>query len=131
MADEAKQPRVRFVTKYARHHRTLHADGAWAAVTPQLEVQFGMFNDLRPMPDEVSHFVTPEGKVGNQLPADALSADTLSEVVREVDVTVVVSVDTAKNLVTVLAQMIGQIEDHIKTLEAKSKVTSDGVPEVS
>lgn len=135
MADEGnkeipKVPKVRFVYRKARHHRTLHADGAWAAITPQLEVQFSLFNDLRIMPDEVTHLVTDKGGIGDEVskePPEKLPPDVL----REVDVTVVVSKDTAKNLITALGQMVKQIDDHIEKVTKTSLDSPVGEQEVS
>jgi hypothetical protein len=133
MANEAetKPGKVRFAYQKARHHRTLHADGAWAGVTPLLEVQFALFNNLRTMPNEVTHLVTDEGGVGEEV-----SSDTPQSVLREVDITIVVSKDTAKALITVLGQMVKQIEDHIKSVgaksvEAKSEHPASEIPKVS
>lgn len=123
MADEGNKeiPKVRFVYQKARHHRTFHADGAWAAVTPQLEVQFSLFSDLRLMPDKVTHLVTDEGGVGEEISKEPSDIEMPGNVLREVETTIVVSKDTAKNLIAALGQMVKQIEDHINRVRVANE----------
>jgi hypothetical protein len=129
MTDETPKPldKVRFVYSKARHHRTLHADGAWAAVTPQLEVQFALFNDLRLMPNEVTNLVTKEGGVGAEVSKDPPETDMPGHVLREVDVTVVVSRNTAKNLIDALTLMVEAIDKHVEIIKAKSSLSESEI----
>src|SRR5215210_675675 len=97
MADNQKNgdmlERVRFVYQKARHHRTFHADGVWAGITPQLEIQFAFFNDLKPMPDEVIHRLKDDGSLGEEV-----SRDMQQSVTREVNVTVVMNKEAVKQM---------------------------------
>lgn len=65
MAEEKQYPKVPDeITVYyqkAKDHRTVRADGAWAGLTPALEIQFAVYNDLQPMPKSVRHKVTERG----------------------------------------------------------------------
>lgn len=107
MADEPKKiEQVRFIYQKARHHRTFHADGAWAGITPQSEIQVAFFNDLKPMPDEVVHAVTEEGHLGVEISRKHDQED----VIREANVTVVMNKNSVRLLMALLDNMAKQIE---------------------
>lgn len=109
---------VRFIYSKARHHRTFHADGAWAGVTPQLEVQFAFFNDLRPMPEEVTHKVRPDGGMAEEVDRQ----HNVQDVNREVNVTITMNPEVAKSFIAVLVQMINQAQEAAMTLAAQQGI---------
>ena len=49
--------KIKVFYQNAVSHRTLFVGGAWAGITPNGFVQLGLFNDLRPMPEMVTHGV--------------------------------------------------------------------------
>lgn len=113
MAEEEKKKieQIRFIYKKARHHRTFHSDGMWASVTPQLEVQFALFNNLKPMPEEVTHRISPDGVMGDEI----IEARKMEQsVVREVDATIVMSKENMMLAIELLQRMLKQIDEHIK-----------------
>jgi uncharacterized lipoprotein YmbA len=110
MATEETLDRIQIVYRTARHHRTFHADGAWAAITPQLEVQVALFSDLRPLPDVVSHHVTPLGELG----AEIENPKAEPFLVRETDVTFVMNKQVVNSLIELLQRTVSQIDQHIE-----------------
>jgi hypothetical protein len=126
MGEDAKNQRpeqIRFIYQKARHHRTFHADGAWAGITPQLEVQFAFFNDLRPMPDEVTHAVTEEGALGVEIGRQ----HDPQNIIRETNVTVVMNTAALRNTIELLTNMANQIEEAV---EAQNAPTAEAEPKV-
>ena len=116
MGEDIKKPEeLRFVYEKARHHRTLHADGAWSGLTPHAEVQISFYNDLRRMPISVSHPVQDDDSIGPGTQQEN------SDLIREVDVTVVMNVAVAKATIQLLTQMIAQAEPIIKARIAAGK----------
>lgn len=95
--------------KKARNHRTIQADGAWAGITPQLEVQVAFFKDLRPMPDFVTHLITPGEGLGAEV-----SRVEQKGMVREVEVTMVMSADTLESVIKLMQQSL----EHLKNIKA-------------
>jgi len=126
--DSKKLERISFIYQKARHHRTFHADGVWAGITPQLEVQFAFFNDLRPMPDMVTHAVTDQGVLGEEISREKQNPDVL---LREANVTVVMNKEAVKNTIQLLERMVKDIEDHIAREVEKEKDVKESTPEVS
>lgn len=125
MAEEEQTTKdIKFVYEKARHHRTLHADGAWSAVTPHAEVQISFYNDLRRMPVSITLPVRDDGSV-----EEGGEALRITDLIREVDVTVVMNVEVAKATVALINQMIAQAEPIIQKALAK-QLESDESPKV-
>ena len=120
------QKKVRIKYHKGRHHRTFHADGAFAAVTPQEEIQVSFFSDIRPLPDEVTHLVTPEGGLGEEVDRQMEPV-----IVRETDVTVIANKEGAKSLIELLQRMIKQIEDYQQARKVASTEKPIETQEVS
>lgn len=118
-----KPTKIRFVYEKARHHRTFRADGAWAGVSPGGEVQFAFFNDLRPMPDWVSHAVAPDGTLGEELERE----HHVEKVVREANVTVVMDKEKTNQFIELLKKMVAQLEkiEHGETASEETSPQAD------
>ena len=118
---------VRFVFQRGRHHRSFHADGAWAAVSPQLEVQFSFFNNLRPLPEFTVHTI----KEGGDL--EEISRQLSTNIIRETDVTVVMPKEGVVSLIELLQRMVAQIDEHIAKANKIEPVESKPIesPEVA
>ena len=114
--EEKKIDRIRFVYQKARHHRTLHADGVWASVTPQLEIQFAFFNNLKPMPNDAIHSISDDGTVGAEI-----TPQPLEFIIRETDVTVVMNREVAKSMVDLLNRMVHEADEHLSKLQAATQ----------
>jgi hypothetical protein len=120
MAEESqKSTDIQFVYEKARHHRTLHADGAWSAVTPHAEVQVSFYNDLRRIPATAMLSVREDNTV---IPSEPV---VVSELIREVDVTVVMNVEVAKATIALLNQMIAQAEQALEKAASRQRQSSE------
>src|SRR6266404_4959205 len=107
MADEKKMPdKIRFVFEKSRHHRSFHADGAWASTTPQGEIQISFFNDLRPVPDFTVHSVDSQGSLGEEVERETQPSD----ITRELNVTVVMNKETIKRVIDLLGKILVNME---------------------
>jgi hypothetical protein len=103
---EVEKPKA-VVIRYhrARHYRTIHADGAWAGITPQLEIQFALFTDLRPMPDYVMHNITEDSGLGEEIDRKVPQG-----LIREAEVNIVMNVLTVEQLIDLLQRMVDQVK---------------------
>jgi len=116
MGEDRENPKeIKFVYEKARHHRTLHSDGVWAGLTPHAEIQFAFYNNLRRMPISVTHEVGENNALGPG------AQEELSELVREVDVTVVMNIEVARATVELLKQMIAQADPIIARQAARQQ----------
>jgi hypothetical protein len=106
------QPEIDIFYKKSASHRVMKADGAWAGITPQLDIQFALYNDLQPMPSRIRHRITPEG----QLSPVEVSRDVEIGIERQVIATVVMNPIVAMQFVNVLQQMIDQVHKNINAI---------------
>ncbi len=110
--DKDKPKEIRFTFEKARHHRTFHADGAWASVTPRGEVQISFFNDLRPMPQFTVHQLDDAGALGKEVARELRPLD----VTRELNVTVIMDIEILDQVIA----LVQSIQRRIRQ-EAESK----------
>jgi hypothetical protein len=89
----------------SRHYRTIHADGAQIGMTPRGQVQFTLFSDQKPMPEFVLHQIT-QGTLGP--PLEQVVKDGA---IREVEVNVIMDVESATSFMSVLQTTLNQIEN--------------------
>src|SRR5947208_4005152 len=108
MDDEKPEPEIpseiTFNFNEGPDYRVIRADGAWAGITPQLEIQFALFNDLQPMPNTTRHKVLPNGAVGPEIARDADEG-----IDREVSVMVVMNPAVVMQFIKLLQGMLGQV----------------------
>jgi hypothetical protein len=78
-------------------------------VTPQLELQVAFFNNLKPMPLEVTHQLTNSGSLG-----EGKELHGEQNVLREVNATVVINREVARLTIELLQRMLSEIDGHIK-----------------
>jgi hypothetical protein len=100
-------------------------------VTPQLEIQIALYNDLRLMPDEVINRLMPEGGIGEEVSKQPPGTDSPGLVLREVDVTFVINKEVARSLMDVLRQMVEKVDKHIELVTAAAEEPPVGKSEVS
>lgn len=110
MSDETKEkpeepPQIGIYYQKARHHRTIHADGVWAGLSPTAKVQFALYSELRPMPEFVLHQVTKEAGVG-----ELLEQVVKDGIIRETEISVVMDVPLAIQFISLLQQMVSQVQ---------------------
>ncbi len=113
--EEKELKEVKIYYEKSNQHRTINITGAWAGVTPSLGVQLALYNDLRAMPEFTANKVTDEGKLGQEI--GRLERDGL---IRETEVTVIMSPQVAVEFIGIIQQML----DQINTIESKRTLQS-------
>jgi|GEM_PF-3629016 len=84
-------------------YRTIHPGGAWAAITPDAEIELLFFTNLTPAPEYVRQRIS-DGKLGEQ--TDKIMKKGIA---REYEVGILLSKGLAEELIKLLGNMIGQI----------------------
>ena len=90
----------------SNHFRVVYADGAIGSVSPNGMIQMALFSERDAIPRSVQHEVTEEGMLGAEL-----NSVRRPGYVREVDVNVVMTPDTAKELMDWLSERIRELTD--------------------
>ena len=116
MADEKKadtQAQTDITIYYPKgsHHVTVHADGAWAGLTGQLEVQLAFYTELQPMPSVVRHRIV-KGNLGPTL-GPIIAQNIQAGLIRETEATIIINPMVAINLIRLLESMLAQLKPHI------------------
>lgn len=102
--------RLRFRYEKGPDCRIIYANGAFGGPTPKGEIKFDLFTEVIMPPDSVVHAVQPDGKLGDELERQPAEP----EIVRQIQVAVIMSLPEAKNFSLWLSK-------HIATLEQRSK----------
>lgn len=101
---------VKFLHQRAGQFRTVHADGVWGAASAYANVHLSFFNERPPMPVSLTQELGPSGLWLAKEPKVEFPTD--ANVMRQFEVEVIMSVETAKVVRDVLQNFIdlaGQI----------------------
>jgi len=109
MADEKKPlPEVlNFDYLKSNQFRVVHADGAFFAATGQGGVTVTFFAERQPIPRRITHKVNGDGTLGDELTDQRVVRDA---VIRDTEVAVAMTLDTAKQVKDKLQELITQVE---------------------
>lgn len=90
----ARPERISFHFLKSTQHRVIHVDGAFGAVTPHGLVSVSLFSERFPIPVEETHSLIGDGS----LKAEAENVKGKTGIVREIDVTAILSPDIARRI---------------------------------
>lgn len=96
---------IKFEYTQSNLFRVVHVDGAIGSLTPKLDIHLAFWSERFPIPLQSTYELTPEGNLGREV--DKLILDAI---VREVEVSMIINVDAARELINLLEDRIMQIE---------------------
>ena len=85
--------------------RVIHADGYWGGITPSGMLHCAFFSERAPFPTRIINQITKDGRLGAET-----SRETKTGIVREIDVDVAMSLQTAQGLRNWLSERIMELE---------------------
>ena len=97
-------------------YRTIYSDGAWVALTPNMELQIAFFKNLTPSPEYVRQVVTSDGVFGEEL--EKVVKKGIS---REFEATVVMNREIAGVLIDLLRKTLEHADSFEKSQRSKKK----------
>lgn len=100
--------------------RVVHGDGIFGGLTPSLDIHIDFWSHRQPIPQRSLFEVTEDGKLGSELKDERI---VRADMVREVEVGVVLDVNVAKSFIEWLQDKVKQIEKTQRRL-SKPKKTS-------
>jgi hypothetical protein len=109
-----KTPTVSFHYIKSNFFRVLHTDGAVGSITPGGLIFVGLYNERAAIPQVMVHEITEAGQVGAEHQGERVGK---KGVVREIEVGAMMSVETAKSLVTWLQEKIDLVQKLRMTAE--------------
>ena len=87
--------RISFEYLRSHHFRVIRADGAIGSITPNGHIHFALFNERPAIPRRIVHEFNADGSLGELLPNETVSQ---GGIVREMEVDVFLTIETAKNI---------------------------------
>src|SRR5437660_12869815 len=109
MADDARSlPSVlNFDYIKSSQFHVVHADGAFFALTTQGGLTISFFAERQPIPRRVTHKVNKDGSLGEELAEQRVVRDAI---IRDTEVAVTMSADTATRVREKLDEILKQLE---------------------
>ena len=89
----------------SNHFRVICVDGAIGSVSPSGAIQMALFSEREAIPRSVKHELGSDGQLG-----DELTSVRRCDYVREIDVSAMMSVETAKGLIAWLEERVAEID---------------------
>lgn len=94
MTSRERPKRVRFDFVRSPFFRVVHSNGAWGGITPREELSVTFFSERHSPPLQVTHTLTPQGRLGPETGREKGTGD----IQRECEVEVIMSMAEAVSL---------------------------------
>lgn len=114
-AREGAPQRLRFHYIKSQSFRVVHVDGALGGVTPRGLIHCAVYSERAAIPQTTEHDLSAEGRLG-----DVVSQEGKEGIVRELDVDLIMTMQTAIDLRDWLNARIGELENAIAQHATKS-----------
>lgn len=120
MADERKSlpETINFDYLKSAQFRVIHSDGAFFALTTQGGVTISFFAERQPIPRRVTHKVNGDGSLGEEIVEQRVVRDA---VIRDTEVAVTMSLDTAKRIREKLDEVFKIVEKMNQPTESRKQ----------
>jgi len=92
--------------------RVIHADGVIGGLTPNNNIHFALFSERLAIPQEVIHTINPDGSLGGERKPKGKEG-----IVREMDVDVVMSLETAVVVHEWLTKRIEELKARLEKID--------------
>jgi hypothetical protein len=101
--------RLKFKHIKSNFFRVIHVDGIFGRVTPSSDICINLYSERWSIPNKLVYELDSEGSLEREVEEER---DDINSVIREIDVSAVMSIETAKELVESLQLMIEAVEDN-------------------
>ena len=108
--------KVKFDYIKGNFFRTARADGAWAGTNGFTDLVLSFYSERTPIPKQTVHQVTEQHILGDEILAERVIRDS---VVREVEISVSMSLDVAKSLRDLIDRQVQALETARRALPEK------------
>lgn len=113
--EEDQAPRqVTFEYNQSNLFRVVHVEGAIASVSPNLGINIFFWSEHHSIPLAITYEVSPEGALGREI-----ERITRNTIVREIEVSMSMSIDTAKSIIELLETAVKQAVTQIEQIQDK------------
>jgi hypothetical protein len=116
---------LKFKYEKSEFFRTIHVDGVWGCVTPNMGIQIAFWNERFPLPNLVEYRVLEDGSI------EEFSRDIPDTIIREVEVSLAFDVETAEMLIDWLSERVEEIYTFLEAGSANERNEMSEEEEVS
>ena len=105
----SKKPGLTFKYVFNYGYNPSYVNGAQGGFSPRGEMVINFYLERQPLPESISHEITPEGSIGRE--TDAEPKDLASSMVRFIDTGVVMSYENAKVFHAWMGEKLREVEE--------------------
>jgi hypothetical protein len=111
-----KKPKLTFKYVFNYGYNPTYVNGAQGGFSPRGEMVINFYLERQPLPEAISHEITPEGVIGREIGVEP--EDLASSMVRFVDTGVVMSYENARVFHAWLGDKLREVEELSKAHNA-------------
>jgi len=104
-----KKPAVKFKYIFNYGYNPSYVNGAQGGFSPRGEMVINFYLERQPLPESISHEITPEGAIGRETGVEP--EDLAASMVRFIDTGVVMSYENAKVFHTWMGDKLREVEE--------------------
>ena len=105
----SKKPELTFKYVFNYGYNPTYVNGAQGGISPRGEMVINFYLERQPLPESISHEITPEGSIGRESAVEP--KDLASSMVRFVDTGVVMSYENAKVFHAWMGDKLREVEE--------------------
>ena len=105
----SKKPELTFKYVFNYGYNPTYVNGAQGGFSPRGEMVINFYLERQPLPDAITHEITPEGAIGRETGVDP--KDLASSMVRFIDTGVVMSYESAKIFHARMGEKLREVEE--------------------
>jgi len=121
----SKKPELTFKYVFNYGYNPTYANGAQGGFTPRGELVINFYLERQPLPDSMTHEITPEGAIGRETEVEP--KNLANSMVRYIDTGVVMSYENARVFHTWMGDKLREIEEIQKAQTAFEKGAHGGL----
>jgi hypothetical protein len=119
-----KKPEITFKYVFNYAYNPTYVNGAQGGFSPRGEMVINFYLERQPLPEAISHEITPEGAIGKE--TGAVPQDLAQSMVRFIDTGVVMSYENARVFHAWMGEKLREVEELSKARNAFENVPAAG-----
>jgi hypothetical protein len=119
-----KKPEITFKYVFNYAYNPTYVNGAQGGFSPRGEMVINFYLERQPLPEAISHEITPEGAIGKE--TGAVPQDLAQSMVRFIDTGVVMSYENARVFHAWMGEKLREVEELSKARNAFENTPAAG-----
>jgi hypothetical protein len=119
-----KKPEITFKYVFNYSYNPTYVNGAQGGFSPRGEMVINFYLERQPLPEAISHEITPEGAIGKE--TGAVPQDLAQSMVRFIDTGVVMSYENARVFHAWMGEKLREVEELSKARNAFENTPAAG-----